>query len=249
MISLIDRGAKEKSGMICQNVLFQYGFVQLKTDWFVIRQPGIKEYPFVVADPDHGRMIINAANAEARANGIETGMAVADARAMVPDLKVMDDKPGFQGDCLKGIAEWCIRYSPEVAIDLPDGIMLDATGCAHLWGGEKLFLKEITNRLKSLGYTVRAAMADTIGTAWAIARYGKVTPVIEPGQQAEALLSLPPAALSLIHVIVERLDKLGLHQVKDIIGMPRSALRRRFGESLLIQIDKALGLAEEIIIP
>ncbi|HTE27707.1 Y-family DNA polymerase [Flavitalea sp.] len=224
-------------------------FRQLKTDWFVIRQPEIKEHPFVVAAPDHGRMIINAVNAEASANGIETGMAVADARAMVPDLKVMDDKPGLSGRLLKGIAEWCIRYSPEVAIDLPDGIMIDATGCAHLWGGEKLFLKEITNRLKSLGYTVRAAMADTIGAAWAIARYGQITPVIEPGQQSAALLSLPPAALRLETLIIERLDKLGLHQVKNIIGMPRFALRRRFGESLLLQIDKALGLAEEIIIP
>ena len=148
---------------------------QLKTDWFTIRKPEIKEYPFVVASPDHGRMIINAVNAEARANGIETGMAVADARAMVPELKVMDDKPGLSGRFLKHIAEWCIRYSPDVAIDLPEGIMIDATGCAHLWGGEKQFLKEITARLKGLGYTVRAAMADTIGTAWAIARYGKVT--------------------------------------------------------------------------
>ncbi|MHA4842538.1 Y-family DNA polymerase [Flavitalea antarctica] len=224
-------------------------FSHLKTDWFAIRQPDLKEHPFVIAAPDHGRMIITALNAEATAHGIATGMAVADARAMVPDLKVMDDKPGLSGRLLKGIAEWAIRYSPEVAVDLPDGIMLDATGCAHLWGGEKQFLKEIITRLKILGYTVRAAMADTIGCSWAIARYGKITPVIEPSQQSEALLTLPPASLRLEPEITERLFKLGLHQVSNIIGMPRSALRRRFGQSLLLQLDKALGNAEEKIIP
>ena len=62
-------------------------FPHLKTDWFVIRQPEIKDYPFVVAAPDHGRLIINAVNIEAKENGIETGMAVADARALVPETK------------------------------------------------------------------------------------------------------------------------------------------------------------------
>src|SRR5687767_6856798 len=114
-------------------------FSHLKTDWFAIRQPDLKEHAFVIAAPDHGRMIITALNAEASAHGIATGMAVADARAMVPDLKVLDDKPGLSGRLLKGIAVWAIRYSPEVAFDLPEGIMLDATGCAHLWGGEKQF--------------------------------------------------------------------------------------------------------------
>jgi protein ImuB len=224
-------------------------FSHLKTDWYAIRQPEIKEHAFVVASPEHGRLVISAVNPEAGSNGIETGMAVADARAMVPGLKVMDDKPGLSGRLLKGIAEWCIRYSPEVAVDLPEGIMLDATGCAHLWGGEKQFLKEITTRLKSRGYTVRAAMADTIGAAWAVARYGQLKAVIEPGQHSEALLSLPPASLRLEPIITDRLDKLGLQMINNIIGMPRSALRRRFGQSLLIQLDKALGFAEETIVP
>ena len=74
---------------------------------------------------------------------------------------------------LKGLAEWCIRFTPFVAIDPPDGLILDVTGCSHLWGGEKEYLTEIIKRLKDFGYNVRAAMADTIGAAWAVARFGK----------------------------------------------------------------------------
>ena len=176
-------------------------------------------------------------------------MAVADARAIIPDLQVADDKPELSPKLLKGIAEWCIRYTPIVAVDLPDGLMLEVTGCTHLWGSEKQYLTAIIKRLQHFGYDVRAAMADTIGTAWAIARFGKDTMIIESTQQNTALLSLPPAALRLEQGTIERLEKLGLRQVSNFIGLPRAALRRRFGTQLLQRLGQALGYEEEAIQP
>ena len=104
-------------------------------------------------------------------------------------------------------------------------------------------------RLQSSGYDVRAAIADTIGTAWAISRFGQLTPIIEPGEQAPALLNLPPAALRLEPAVLNRLQKLGLHTIGSFIGMPRSALKRRFGENLLLRLSQALGQSEEYIQP
>jgi protein ImuB len=193
-------------------------------------------------------MLVTAVNAKARYVGIENGMAVADARAIIPGLQVMDDKPDLPGRLLKKIAEWCIRFAPIASIDLPNGIVLDASGCPHLWGGDKKYLEEVIRRLKERGYAVRAAMADTIGAAWAVARFGESS-VVEPGMQAEAILSLPPASLRLEPAIVEQLYKLGLRYVKDFIGMPRTALRRRFGAALLKRIDQALGSEDEILLP
>jgi protein ImuB len=224
-------------------------FRYLKTDWFTIRQPEIKGLPFVLAAPDHGRMVITAANAEMNAHGIYIGMAVADARAIVPSLKVLDEKPGIGPKLLKGIAEWCIRFTPVVCIDNPDGLLLDVTGCAHLWGGEKPFMKDIITRLREKGYTVRAAMSDTVGAAWAIARYGQITSIIEKGKHSAAILPLPPSSLRIDPEIAERLDKLGLNSISHLIGMPRNALRRRFGQQILDQLDKAIGAREEGIIP
>jgi protein ImuB len=224
-------------------------FRYLKTDWLTRRQPALHKLPFVLAAPDHGRMVITATNRFAEAQGINTGMVVADARVIIPSLQVIDDKPSLSDKLLQALAEWFVRYSPVVSFDLPDGLILDVTGCAHLWGGEKLYLQNIVTRLKTLGYNVRAAIADTIGAAWAIAHYENNVEIIENGQQTAALFSLPPEALRLDSETVELLHKLGLNHIGSFIGMPRSALRRRFGQQLIQRIDQALAFEEEIIFP
>jgi protein ImuB len=222
-------------------------FRYLKTDWFARRQPILNQIPFILASPDHGRMVVTAANTLAQMQGVDAGMAVADARAIIPSLQVLDDKPGLEEKLLKGLAEWCIRFTPAVAIDPPNGLILDVTGCSHLWGSEKELLTDIIRRLKSFGYKVHAAMADTIGTAWAIARFGENACIIESGQEMTALSSLPPAALHFEEEIIERLEKLGLRQVSNFINMPRTTLRRRFGQQFLTRLDEALGNKEEVM--
>jgi protein ImuB len=223
-------------------------FRYLPTDWFTLRQPQLSNTAFVLSAPSHGRMVVTAANALAETQGIHSGMVLADARAINPGLQVLDDKPELIDRLLKRIAEWCIRFTPFAAIDPPDGIILDVTGCSHLWGGDGPYLNDVINRLKVRGYDVRAAIADTIGTAWAIAHFGQSC-IIIPGQQTEAILPLPPAALRLEADTIERLHKLGLKQIKYFINMPRSALRRRFGNLMITRLNQALGLEEEFIQP
>jgi len=223
-------------------------FRYLETDWFTIRQPVLKDQPFVLVAPDHGRMLITAANSLAMTQGIRPGMPLADARAIYPSLKFFDDKPGLSFKLLKAIAEWCIRFTPVTAINLPGGIVLDATGCAHLWGGEESYLKQLKDRLNKFGYDIRVAIADTIGAAWAMTHYSDKQ-IILPGDQLNSLLPLSPAALRPDADTVQRLHKLGLCQIKDFISMPRSVLQRRFGNDLLKKIDQALGNIEELIQP
>jgi protein ImuB len=224
-------------------------FRHLNTDWFSLHQPDLKKLPFVLRTLSQGRMVITSANATAEKKGIQTGMVLADARAILPELEVLDDKTNLPEKLLRKLAEWCIRFTPVVAIDPPDGLLLDASGCSHLWGGDENYVNEITKRLMARGYDVRVAMADTPGVAWAIARFGAETFVIINGRSLEALLSLPPEALRIEPEIVERLHKLGLHRIHQIIGMPRSALRRRFGPQLLLRMDMALGKEIEVLEP
>jgi protein ImuB len=224
-------------------------FRYLSIDWFTLQQPQLCNKAFVLKSPSHGRMVVTAANALAEAQGIYAGMVLADARAILPDLQVLDDKPELIAKLLKRIAEWCIRFTPFAAIDPPDGILLDVTGCSHLWGGDEPYLNDLVTRLKKRGYFVRAAIADTIGAAWAVARYSNQTFIIPSGQQTQALLALPSPALRLESDTIDRLQKLGLRQIKDFIGMPRSALRRRFGNTITNRIDQALGVEEEFIQP
>ncbi len=224
-------------------------FRHLTTDWLTRRKPELKDTPFVFAAPERGRMVVKAANPIASACGIFPGMVVADGRAILPTVQVFDNQQGKDVALLSALAEWCIRYTPIAAIDPPDGLILDISGCAHLWGGELPYLKDLVTRLKAFGYEVRPGMADTIGCAWAIARYGRINPIIGTGGQVEALKHLPPSALRLESTITDKLDKLGLTEIGSFMNMPRSALRRRFGASLLMRLDQALGQEIEAVIP
>ena len=226
-------------------------FRYLLADWQLIRRPELTDVPFAFAAPNHGRNMITAVSPLAQSQGIEIGMRAADAKAICQGLELLDDKPGRAKKLLNGLAEWCVRYSPIVMVDefAMDGLFFDTSGCTHLWGGEKEYLKEIISRLKGKGYNVRLAMADTPGAAWAISRFGTRTPLIKPGEHTEALLSLPPEALRIEDTTLAKLRKLGFHQIKSFIGMPRSVLRRRFGEAFLSRMGQALGSVDELIIP
>ncbi len=224
-------------------------FPQLSIDWFALRDPDLYNSAFVLTTVDHGRVIVVASNSIAQLSGIYIGMVAADARALLPSLKFLDDKPGLTNKLLKKLAEWSIRFTPYVSIDSPDGLMMDVTGCSHLWNGDEPYLNEIVIRLKARGYTINTAMADTIGAAWAIARYGPSKSIIEKGGQVSALQKLPPEALRLEIDIIESLHKLGLRQIKDFISIPRYTLQRRFGKRFTQRLNQALGLEEEIIQP
>jgi protein ImuB len=226
-------------------------FRHLLTDWQHIRRPELKALPFVFAAPDHGRNMITAVSPLAAGRGVEKGMKAADAKAICPGLEVLDDKPGRAAALLKALGIWCIRYTPIVMVDdfSMDGLFMDVSGCTHLWGGEKEYLKEIVSRLKSKGYTVRLAIADNPGAAWAISRFGTISPLIPQGEHTGALLPLPPEALRLEEPTLTKLCKLGFYQIKSFIGMPRSVLRRRFGEDFLARLGQALGTIDEILQP
>ena len=154
-------------------------FRHLLTDGLTRRRPELKTLPFVIATPVKNRIIITASSLLAEQEGAFTGMAVADAKAALAELVVIDELPGQAAKLLRLIGLGCIRYTPIVSIDLPEGLMLDISGCAHLWGGEREYLKEIVLKLRAAGFDARAAIADTPGAAWAVARFAQKRPIIE----------------------------------------------------------------------
>ncbi|MFM8739156.1 MAG: Y-family DNA polymerase, partial [Cytophagales bacterium] len=218
-------------------------FRHLATDWFTLRHPQLRFVPFVLRTPVHGRMVVIATNAVAERQGIRVGMTLADARATLPALEAQDQLPDLIPKLLKRLAEWCIRFSPVVSVDAPDGLLLDVTGCAHLWAGEESYLTHIVQKINKRGYDVCGVMADTVRVAWGTARYGSGSGVISSNDHTQVLNTLPPEALQLETKVIERLHKLGLHRIGQFVHMPRASLRSRFGVSLLKQLDKALGYA------
>jgi protein ImuB len=129
----------------------------------------------------------------------------------------------------------------------PDGLVLDITGCAHLFGGEAALARDLLARLAAQGLHARAAIADTVGCAHAVARHGAAS-VVPPKEMRRALLTLPVAALRLAPETVEALAELGLKRIADLIDLPRAPLAARFGE-LVRRLDQALGRQDEPIAP
>lgn len=224
-------------------------FPYLTTDWLTVKVPALRGLPIVYAAKEHGRLMITAVNSEAERQGILPGSTAADAKALVANLQVLDELPGKAIQLLTAIGEWCIRFTPMVATDAPGGLILDISGCAHLWGGEERYFTDILTRLRGRGYNVQGAIADTVGAAWAVARFGNRVCIVPPYAHADTLLPFPPAALRLDTEILERLRKVGFRSIGSFIGIKRSALRRRFGELLLQRVDQALGTVNEVVIP
>jgi protein ImuB len=216
--------------------------------------------PQVTARKEQSALRIVAVNSAAEGAGIIPGLPLTDARALVPDLSVFPAHPDQDRAALAGLAEWCCLYTPWTASEVGNsageagsGLWLDISGCAHLFGGEEALLDDLLTRLSVLGFTATAAIADTPGAAWAMARFGLApgvrSVIVPPGDMRTALTRLPVAALRLGPGVAEGLGRLGLRRAGDLYDLPRGPLVTRFGETLIRRVDQALGRAAEPISP
>ncbi len=183
----------------------------------------------------------------AQALGLFLDQKLGDARALIPTLDVQPAEPHADMALLGQIARWCDRYTPMVGLSGTDGVMLDVSGCAHLFGGEAALVARLRAQLTGQGFTARLGLADTIGAAWGLARFGEA-PVAPPGDPAP-LMPLPLEALRLDPALVTSLRRLGLKTIGCLAPLPRAPLTTRFGADLLRRLDQALGRGEETLSP
>jgi protein ImuB len=226
--------------------------------------------PFATVIAVGGRQLLAAVNPAAAAKGIAAGMPLADALSFLPGLLTRPAELAEDAAALRRLAEWCGRYSPWTAPDGADGIKIEATGSAHLWGGEPGLVADLSQRLARQGIAHRLAIADTLGAAWAMARFaageaeegacklpvktGKTggiatSLVVASGETRAALAPLPIAALRLDPAIVEGLHRVGLRRIGEALAMPRDALARRFGDAVARRLDQALDDLPEPLSP
>ncbi len=201
------------------------------------------DMPFALVETGAKGLRLAAVNAVAKNLGLLPGQRLADARAAVPGLLTERHEPGHDRASLLGLCHWMERYSPWVSPSPPDGILLDVTGIPHLFGGEPQMLAAMRQRLAGYGYTAQAAIAPTIGAAWALARY-----------EGERLEVLPVEALRIDADAARTLRRLGLKTIGSLLAIPRASLARRFrgetsAENILLRLDEATGHREEVLNP
>jgi len=236
---------------------------RLKTDRLIRAGRGPSDdRPLAVYSKDKGALQLKGVDLRASKLGLNLAMSLADARAMQPKLEAVEEEPEEDARALDNIAAWCERFTPIVVLDPPEGLFLDITGCAHLFGGEEKLRTEIVTRLHAQGFGARAAIAPTPGCAWAFARYRKQKrapqktlreslelSLGEPEAWKDELAALPVDVLRLDPNAAALLRRLGLKTTGQILDAPRSSFTARAGENAMLRLDQALGRAREALTP
>jgi protein ImuB len=212
--------------------------------------------PLVLVQAGAHGLRLAACSAAARARGLKTGERLADARARVPDLVSRLHEPDKDAAVLLKLMRWSERWSPFIAPDPPDGLVLDVTGIAHLFGGEAALLADMAAKFRRLGFTVNLALAGTAAAAWALARFspvnphstlGPTSPFLGEVRRASRKLRPPPSpsspparrprardpagrSVGARWETCQTLRRLGLKRIGQLHDLPRASLARRFRE-------------------
>ena len=224
------------------------------TERLARRHPEARTHPFVTVADSRGRQIIGAASPRAAQAGLTPGMPLADAHAIVPEVVVRPADRAADALALKRLARWTDRFTPRVMPDGVDTLFLDIAGCTRLFGGEEALIAALRTALEDFGLTVRLALADTPGAAWALAHYGSNDPAVVPPNDVpdglmDALAQLPVAALRLSSDVAEALVSFGLDRICKLSAIEPVELIRRFGTEPVRRLQQALGQVDEPIVP
>lgn len=192
-----------------------------------------------------GALRLRAVDPRAQALGIGPDMALADARALHPDLLVAEMDESADRHWLQRMAEHCIGWSPRVTTVPPDGITLDIAGGEHLFGGEAGLLVQVDDAFAAMGMAVRMAIAATAEGAQALARHGRL-PVED---ERQALRALPVVAMGLDDEATLALRRAGLKTIGDVAARPAASVAARFGARAVTALRRLLGDEQAPIVP
>ncbi len=127
--------------------------------------------PLAVAGEVSNTQVISALNTAASAEGLQPGQPLRDAHAMCAGLVVRPRNRAAEAVFLAALRRWAGKFSPWVAAAGEDGLTIDLTGCAHLFGSEAALMAAAGQDCAEMGLSVQMGLADTLGAAWALARY------------------------------------------------------------------------------
>jgi protein ImuB len=207
-----------------------------------------QNHPCIVVAKQNNALQISALDQTAAQRGLHTGLPLANARAICPQLQVYDADEVADASTLHAVADWCDRFTPLVALDPPHGLFLDITGCAHLFGGEAAMMRLVCDMLTVQGFAVSAAIAGTAVCARTMNRHvhGRI---VCDGKEADAVTPLPVSALRADAAVITGLRRAGLKTIGDVAGRARHEITARFGADFTTLLEQALGQSDAPVSP
>jgi protein ImuB len=193
----------------------------------------------------------------AMASGVRIGGTLSQARTFCSGLQLLEHQPTADFRALTALGRWMTKFTPLVAVgwageqEGPPVLLLDITGCERYFGGAEAIVRQVKAALERFGLPARIAVAPTPGAAWAFASAAEGGGALVHKRQdlPAALAGLPVDCLRLEPKAVAALHHLGLHQIGQVMQLPRDQLPSRFGQQLLLRLDQALGDRPEPLVP
>jgi protein ImuB len=219
----------------------------LATDRIRHHEPELRGAPVATWSSQGNRRLLMGVDAPGTT--LHAGQALADAQAMHPDLVLRPADPAADLAFLERLALWAVRFTPLSAIDPPDGLVLDVTGCTELFGGEASVLAQVAASLARGGIATHAVIAGLAEAAMVLARAGHHGMAVPPGDEGAAIAALPLGVLRLPDDRLAALHRLGLLRIGDVLRQPRAPLMRRFGRPLLDVLDALTGDRPRVLQP
>jgi len=215
--------------------------VQLATR--ALEHPG----PLVVVEGPAQRLVVAFCNQAAADCGVVPGQKLAAAQALAQPLLAVFRNREREHSTLLELAGWAYQFSAQISPrnSTAGGLLLETGASRQLFGGHARLHRRIERGLAALGFHATFGYAVTPQAAWWIAAaraHGLHSPdASEKNQLEKALASLPLHLTGWETHIVETLHALGLATLGDVLALPRDQLNRRFGTTLLAELDRALG--------
>lgn len=192
------------------------------------------------------------ANGAAISAGVREGQAVAAARALADELRVLERNPESEREALERIAAWISQFTPMVSVEA-QGVVLEISSSLKLFGGHAKLCAAIRQGVRELGFQATLGVAPTPLAARLFARaeaQGRaVRACIELADLSGRVADLPLFLLDWPPEVLARLTDLGLVRMRDVAAIPMEGLARRFGNRIALDLERLLGRVADPRLP
>lgn len=217
---------------------------QLALDAVLRRLPDPDPPLALVAGPAQLRSL-HAVNASAAEAGLRPGMRLTAAHALLPEFSMVEYEPQAEARWQRFLAAWAYRHSSLVSAQWPGCIVLEVRASFRLLGPWPRIEARLREELAALGFNHRIALAPTPRAAHVLAGLSDGLALPHPGAMADYLDRVPVRRARLPDGDGERLQRMGVRDLRSLRNLPRDSLRRRFGLPLLEHLDRLYGQADD----
>jgi len=186
----------------------------------------------VVVDEDRPQGTILWANEQARKQRILPGLRYATALSLVRGLRASVVPPAAVGAVVAGLVKALRGLTPNVepSMDEPGIFWLDATGLELLHATLAGWGEAVREALGAEGFEASVAVGFSRFGTYAAARSSRgVTVFDDPGRERAHVERVRLSRLGLAPRVRERLDRLGVRTVGELVALPPGGLLKRYG--------------------